>query len=103
MIFFQTSCEMENDLDDVNCSDVSSGYASNIKPIINANCISSGCHNQGSQYGDFTSYSGLKAIADNGLLKFRVLDNRNMPPSGFLSLEELTKIKCWIESGAPNN
>jgi len=102
MILFQSSCK-KNDLDDVNCSEVSSTYTSNVRPIINTKCVSAGCHDQGSQNGDYTSYSGIKVTADKGSLKVRVLDDRDMPLSGSLSFEELKKIKCWLDSGSPNN
>jgi len=96
-------CKKEDELDNVDCSVVSSGYTIHIKPIIDANCLSSGCHNSGSVNGDFTAYSGLKSKADNGSLNNRVLEQRNMPLSDELSMDELKKIKCWLNSGALNN
>jgi hypothetical protein len=91
------------DLNNLDCSKISSGYSANIKPIIDGNCLSSGCHNTGSVNGDFTTYSGLKAKADNGTLDNRVIQNKSMPPSGSLSMDNLKKIKCWLNSGSPNN
>ncbi len=96
-------CKKEKNLDSVDCSKIKSSYSVNIKPIINAHCISSGCHNTNSTNGDFTDYNGLKAQADNGSLNNRVVQQKNMPPSQPLSLDDLTKIKCWTNSGAPNN
>jgi hypothetical protein len=87
----------------LDCSTIASAYNANIKSIINATCISSGCHNSGSNNGDFTSYAGVKVKVDNGSLDRRVLTDKNMPPSGALSLDNRKKIKCWIENGAPNN
>ncbi len=98
-----TGCKKEETLDNVDCSKGNSSYAANIRPIINGNCLSSGCHNTGSVNGDFTTYNGLKAKADNGSLNTRVVQQKNIPPSQSLSLDNLKKIKCWINSGAPNN
>ena len=98
-----SNCKKEENINNVDCSMVNSSYSANIKPIINANCISSGCHNANSTNGDFTTYNGLKAKADNGSLNNRVVQQKNMPPSQPLSLDDLEKIKCWINSGAPNN
>ena len=97
------SCKKKDPLDNVDCSKVNAAYAVNVKPIINANCVSSGCHNANSVNGDFTSYAGLKAKADNGSLNSRVIQQKTMPPSSPLSLSDLKSIKCWIDSGSPNN
>lgn len=100
------SCKKKDKKDDLNnldCSTISSGYASNIKPIIDGNCLSSGCHNAGSANGDFTTYAGLKAKVDNGSIDNRVIQQKNMPLNNPLATDELKKIKCWLNSGAPNN
>lgn len=93
----------KDDLNNLDCSKINSSYSSDIKPIIAANCLSSGCHNAGSANGDLTTYTGLKAKADNGSLDNRVIQQRNMPPSGSLAIDDLKKIKCWLNSSAPNN
>jgi len=92
-----------NDLNNLNCSKINSVYSSDIKPIIEGSCLSSGCHNSGSANGDFTTYPGLKAKVDNGSLDNRVIQQKNMPLTGALSMDDLKKIKCWLNSGAPNN
>jgi len=93
----------ENELDDVDCSTISASYNANIKAITTANCVSSGCHNAGSSKGDFTTYAGLKAVADKGALESKVIKSNAMPPSTGLGIEDRKKIKCWLNSGAPNN
>ena len=99
------SCKKQNsnNLDDIDCSTINSKYTADIKLIIDANCLGSGCHNAGSSKGDFTTYSGLKAIADDGSLEKKVITNQSMPPSSPLSLDDRKKIKCWINSGSPKN
>ena len=103
MILSFPSCKKEEKQEVIDCSGVSPSYSSDIKPIISANCLSSGCHNSGSNNGDFTSYDGLKKAASNGTLENRVVINKTMPLSNPLSLEDRKKIKCWISSNAPNN
>lgn len=100
-----TSCKKKKneDLNSVDCSKINSSYSADIKPIIDGNCLSSGCHNSNSTNGDFTTYAGLKTKVDNGSIDSRVLQQKNMPPSGALPLDQLKKIKCWLNSGAPNN
>lgn len=95
------SCK--DDLGNIDCSSISSSYSTAIKPLIDANCTTAGCHNAGSTRGDFTVYSGLKAVADAGTLEEKVINEKSMPPSGALSVDDRKKIKCWLEAGAPNN
>ena len=99
-----SGCNQDDDpLVNVDCSIINSSYSINIKPIIDANCVSSGCHSTNSTNGDFTIYNGLKAKADNGSLSGRVVQQKTMPPTQPLSLDNLKKMKCWIDSGALNN
>lgn len=84
-----------------NCSTVSAKYSTDIKPIIDANCI--GCHGVGSRKGDFTTYEGLKVVAGKGELREHVLELKDMPPKGPLSEADQQKISCWLSSGFPNN
>jgi hypothetical protein len=104
LLFFLGCKKNKNvDLNNIDCSKVNSSYAGNIRSIIDGNCMNSGCHNSGSANGDFSTYAGLKAKADNGTLDARVIQQKNMPVSGSLTTDELKKIKCWINSGSPNN
>lgn len=100
-LLFWAGCD--KDLSNADCDSVSSAYSADVKPLIIANCTAAGCHNAGSARGDFTTYAGLKAVADNGQLNQRVNERRDMPPSGSLSREDRLKIKCWITHGAPDN
>ena len=79
-------------------------YSGTIKAIIDQNCAtSSGCHGNGSQYGAFTTYAGLKSRVDNQLIQKRAIVNQDMPPAGSMPDCELLLIKNWIDAGAQNN
>lgn len=81
-------------------------YAKHIKPIIDNNCATPGCHvSGGSGNGDFTGYSGVLTKVNNGSFKNRVFDSPNnpMPASGMLPQKQLDLIKCWLDKGALNN
>jgi hypothetical protein len=81
-------------------------YATSIKPIMAGNCAIPGCHVPGgSGPTDFTTYTGVKLDADNGTLKKRMIDGNPsiMPLTGKLPDAQLSKIQCWLDSGAPNN
>ena len=96
------SCK-KNEYKNIDCRKINATFANDINPIIQGNCLSSGCHNSASNNGDFTSYAGIKGKANNGSLEKRVLTKKDMPTSGALSLDDRKKIKCWLSNGAPNN
>lgn len=100
---FLENCK-KDDLKNVDCSKVAATYSGSLKPLTTSQCAtSSGCHGIGSPHGDYTTYTGLKAAADNGSLENKTLTDKSMPPSGALSLDDRKKIKCWLNSGSPNN
>jgi hypothetical protein len=103
LIFF--SCKKEKSLENTNCSEVSTSYATDIKPLVQVYCQNYGCHNAGDANGDFSTYNGLKSKVDNGSLSNRVIQRKDMPRPDLrkLSIQELKKIKCWLDSGAPDN
>lgn len=84
---------------DFDCSTVT--FEQTIFPIFEQSCNNAGCHGGASYNGTFTSYEAIKAIADNGMLKTRVLDEMTMPKNGSLTANELDQIKCWLDAGAP--
>lgn len=103
-IFVTTlNCCKKDEYKNLDCTTMQVTYTSTIKAIIDANCISSGCHNAGSLNGNYTEYDGLLIRVKNGTLSKRVLYTKDMPKNGTLSLEDRKKIKCWIDSGAPKN
>lgn len=93
----------KDDYKNLDCGSIPATYQTDIRPIVESNCLSSGCHNSGSANGDFTTYAGLKGKANNGSLNKRVLEKKDMPSGGSLSLEDRKKIKCWLSNGASNN
>lgn len=79
-------------------------YLNDIKPILQANCIKSGCHN-GDNGADknWSVFSNVQAKAD--LIKLRT-GNKSMPadiaPTG-LPQSQIDLIACWVDDGALNN
>ncbi len=86
------------------CDTTSYTYSGTIKAIIGQNCAtSSGCHGNGSKYGIFTTYAGVKSRVDNQLIQKRAIVNQDMPPAGSIPDCERLLIKNWIDAGAQNN
>ena len=79
------------------CSTVT--YEATIKPLIANKCGLSGCHGS-----EFSSYSGLKKIVDDGFLESEVVNSENMPTGGItMTCIERQEVECWINAGATNN
>jgi uncharacterized membrane protein len=102
MVFSATSCSKKENSDNVGCT---ASFSADIQPVINTKCALSGCHNAGSTLGDFTTYAGVKARADNGRLRRNVFELKIMPPPTAVQLSEHEKeqLKCWLDNGAQKN
>lgn len=74
-------------------------YSASIEPIIQTNCIVSGCHN-GSQFPDFRNFNNIQANASS--IK-TLTGNRTMPEDGSLTQAEIDMIACWVDDGAVGN
>lgn len=85
------------------CDLLAVSYNDNIAPIISTACSIAGCHVAGFEWGDFTSYEGLKEKAESGRLWLLVGVVKSMPPQNSLFPEDLALLKCWLDEGALNN
>jgi hypothetical protein len=87
------------------CDTTTVTWSSNIQPIINSNCATSGCHDASSSSGGYAlnTYSGVKTIANNGRL-LAVIESGSMP-KGAPKLDNCTinKVRRWINTGAMEN
>ena len=76
-------------------------YKNDIKPILDASCNLSGCHNAGTGTRDWTTYEKVNSNAGN--IKARTA-NKSMPIGGLtLTQTEIDKIACWVDDGSANN
>lgn len=75
-------------------------YQSDIKTIINNNCIS--CHGAGGQQPNLDSYQNLANYSSDQLLAVLVPGSaKQMPPSSPLSQADIDKIKQWVNGCRP--
>lgn len=73
-------------------------FDATIKPILNANCNISGCHN--GDLGASRNFNVFQTVVTNAQnIKLRT-QNRTMPPTGSLSQEEIDLIACWVDGGS---
>lgn len=85
------------------CETSALSYTANIRQLVDTHCAVSGCHVAGTGRTDLTTYAGLKQVADNGLMRQKVLIEKSMPPGGPLPDCELRQIEAWLNAGAPEN
>lgn len=87
------------------CDTVQAKFSTDIDSIIQSKCAYSGCHDASTGKGStvLTNYQEISSKANR--IKDRAVLQKTMPPSGSPSLSdtEVIKLKCWIESGTPNN
>ena len=89
------------------CIDTAASYINNIKPIIEANCVT--CHSPAGAGGnhDYSTHPGLAEVAKNGLLVGAITHARGFSPMpknrAKLTDCQINQIKRWINAGAPNN
>lgn len=75
-------------------------YETQIKPILQTNCIKSGCHDGGSSLPNWSNLATVQSNASN--IKTKVL-NGSMPKDGTLTQQQKDLIACWVDDGAPGN
>lgn len=87
----------------VSCSNVSAKFSTDVSVIIKNKCATSGCHDAAGSAGGtvLVTYAQISAAAAR--INQRAVVDKTMPTSGPLSVAEVSILKCWIDSGAPNN
>lgn len=102
--FIGISCETQTYQEiSGNVTEVIPSYTTNIKPIIENNCLS--CHGTGGQYPTMETYSQVRDAAENGNMICRIDDQSCgavMPQSGRMAQTNITKIKDWVSNNFPN-
>lgn len=75
-------------------------FATDIKPIVDNNCI--GCHSGGvgGQFPNLTTYTSIK---NNSQSFLQEITSKRMPQGGSLTTQEIELVKSWVDSGALNN
>lgn len=93
------------------CNQLSHTWSKDIVPLLTKYCTDpsfGGCHQSGSQYGDWTDYVQFKYKVDGGHVEEHCLNTNEMPPpysNGPYQLTKLEKqvLRCWIDDGALKN
>lgn len=83
------------------CTGVNASFAQDVLPLIQAKCQS--CHGPGSTNGpgQLTNYTEIKNAAAR--IKTAVVTGYMPKVGGPLPSSEIRLIRCWVDSGTPNN
>ena len=106
----QTACYYDNEKDlygDGLCDTTAVRYSIDVKPIVDANCVS--CHAPGGQqegsplltYDDVVKYTGV--MGSSALVDRTNGTSSLMPPSGKMSACNIAIIAAWVSQGSLNN
>lgn len=87
----------------IDCSTVTAKFSTDVNPVILNKCSYAGCHDAATRAGNavLLNYTQISSYAAQ--INQRCVIDKNMPPGSPLTATELAAIKCWIDSGAPNN
>ena len=90
-----------NNNSNTNCTGTKS-FASDVKPIIQSVCATSGCHDASSTngVGPLTNYQQVFNARTN--IRSAIVSGI-MPKNGTLSADQKSATICWIDNGASNN
>ena len=88
-------------------------FSGDIQPIFNANCTTSGCHDDkpahnpslvaGKSYNALTSGGYVDTTVPTNSILYNEVKSGGMPPTGALKQSQVQMILDWIRNGAPNN
>lgn len=83
------------------CTGVNASFANDILPLIQTRCW--GCHGAGSTNGpgQLTNYTEIKNAAAR--IRTAVVTGYMPKNAGPLPAAEIRQIRCWVDSGTPNN
>lgn len=86
----------------VDCTTVAAKFNTDVLPLVTTKCAISNCHDASAAGGQiFKTYAQISAAKDR--INTRAVVEKSMPQTGPLLPAEVNILKCWIESGAPNN
>jgi hypothetical protein len=89
------------------CDTLNMRFSAHVQPLLSSNCYN--CHGNGRAFGgvNLDTYANVKGVVDAGSLLGAITHASGyspMPKNGAkLSDCDISKIRAWINRGAPNN
>lgn len=100
------SCEKESP-DMFDCSGIAPTYTADIKPILDASCAKSGCHNATTAEAgvNLSSYASASSISQEDRFLGAIQHKQGfpkMPDDGpKLPDAQIELLTCWVQNGSP--
>jgi len=94
-------------IDMFDCAGVTPTYTIEVKPILDASCAKSGCHDAQTQENgfDFSSYSEAKIASQVENFLGAIQHKKGFEPmpndSPKLSADKIKILSCWAQNGSP--
>jgi uncharacterized membrane protein len=87
----------------VDCTKVNAKFTTDVLPLMIGKCATAGCHDAATAAGGavLETYTQISGLA--GRINQRCIVDGTMPPGAPLTVSEIDILKCWINSGTPNN
>lgn len=107
LTIFVIACKKKSTPTTFDCTGVASTYTTNVKPLMDAHCATSGCHSASQKAGgkDLSTYAGTKNAAGNNsfLGSIEHLSGYTSMPEGAAKLNDadIKTIACWVQNGMP--
>lgn len=87
----------------VNCNLISAKFSTDVTPIIQNKCATAGCHDAAGAAGNTVLLTYAQISGKAARITQRCIIDKTMPPTAPLTPVDIAILKCWIDSGAPNN
>ncbi len=99
LLLYVSACKKETTTPTCSPSDTTQTFTAKVKPIIDANCITSGCHDATASGGvNLTTYDGVVSATKNNNLISQV--QSGLMPQGLPALPDssINKIIAWKDN-----
>jgi len=106
LTFFFAACSKDPDTN-IDCTGLTPTYNADIKPILDASCAISGCHDAITQQNgyDFSNYESAKAGSQGGRFLGAIQHKSDFVAMPYnlpkLSDDKIQQLTCWVETGSP--
>lgn len=94
-------------VDTIDCGGINPTYSADIKPILDASCAKSGCHDAITQQDgkNFSTYAGALAVSQTPEFLGAIQHKSGFVPMPFdgpkLPDDQVELLTCWAQNGSP--
>lgn len=108
LILIGSACTKDKETTEtIDCSNTAPTYTLDVKPILDANCATSGCHDAATKKDgkDFSTYESTIQHTSNDAFLGAIQHKSGFSPmprnAPKLSDADIKTLTCWVENGVP--